>query len=264
MKAIIAAWWFWTRMLPITKTIPKEMMPVWTKPVIQYIVEWLVSSNIKDLVIITSQWKQALEDYFDKNYELEQILKNKWKDHLLEEINKPKNLANICFVKQKQQLWFAHAILEAKQWVEDEYFVLSVGDTIFDYKIFEEAIALHKETGNSVVALKEIPIEDVSKYWVVKLNDWCIEGFVEKPLQSMAPSNLIIVGIYILPKRIFGIIEKLEIDKDLWEILLTDAMDYLIHSWEKIMPYITTHRVLDVWTPQLWLKANNEIINNWM
>jgi len=119
-------------MLPITKTVPKELLPVGSKPVIQYIVEWLVESNIKDIIIITSQWKEAIENYFDKNYELEEVLKNKWKTELLKEIEEIKYMANFCFVKQKKQLWFAHAILEAEPRIQDDYFLLTVWDTIFD------------------------------------------------------------------------------------------------------------------------------------
>lgn len=260
MKAVIAAGWYWTRMLPITKTIPKEMLPVWSKPVIQYIVEGIVGCDIKDIVIITSQWKQALEDYFDKNYELEQILNNKWKQSLLEEINKPKNMANYCFVKQKQQLWFAHAILEAKPWINDDFFLLCVWDTIFHPEIFKDMINLHIKTGKPIIGLQEIAWEDVSKYWVVKIDDWKITWLVEKPSQSMAPSNLIIVWMYILPTTIFNIIEKLEIDKDLWEILLTDAIEQILK--DGVYPYVTNHKIWDVWSPKLWLKANNEIMND--
>lgn len=259
MKAIITAAWYWTRMLPITKTIPKELMPVWDKPVIQYIVEWLVNAWLNDIIIITSQWRQVLEDYFDKNYELEEYLKRKWKLDLLEKINTPKYLANYCFVKQKQMLWFANAILEARQWIESDFFMLTLWDTIFDKKIFQEMINLHEKTKKCVVLLKEIDKKEVYRYWVVKIQNWKIVWLVEKPKIEDAPSNLIAPWIYILPKKIFSLIEKTPIS-NLWEILLTDTLDMLSKT-DDILPYITNYDILDIWTPELWLKANNKILN---
>jgi len=263
MKAVIAAAWYWTRMLPITKSIPKELMPVWNKPVIQYIVEWLVQTGVKDIVIITSQWKQALEDYFDKNYELEEVLKKKGKLELLEEVNKPKNLANYSFVKQKQQLWFAHAVLETKPWVEKDYFILTVWDTIFHPGIYSDMIELHRKTWFPVVWLQEVPMDDVSKYWVVKIEEWKITDMVEKPKKEEAPSNLIMIWVYVLPRSIFDVIEQTPMDQKSWEILLPDALKILM-STVPILPYVTKHKIWDVWTPELWLKANNEIFQNWI
>ncbi len=262
MKAIITAAGYWTRMLPITKTIPKELLPVWNKPVIQYIVEWIVSWGIKDIIIITSQWKESIEQYFDKNYELEEVLRKKWKKELLEEINKIKFLANFAFVKQKQQLWFAHAILEAKPWIQEDYFLLTVGDSIFDYRIFKDIIDIHKQTKKTVIWLVEVPKEEVYKYWVVKIENWQIIDMVEKPKVEEAPSNLIMFGVYILPKKIFNIIEKTPVDPKKWEILLPDSLRLLMQEWEEIYPYITSYKIWDAGTPESWLKANIEIFNN--
>lgn len=263
MKAVIAAAWYGTRMLPITKSIPKELMPVWNKPVIQYIVEGLVWAWIKDIIMITSQWKNALEDYFDKNYELEEILKKKWKLDLLEEINKPKFMANYTFVKQKEQLWFPHAILEARAWIESWYFLLTVGDTIFDQKIYFDMIKLFNEKKQPIIALQEVPMEDVSKYWVVKIEDGHIVDMVEKPKVEQAPSNLIMVWIYILPIEVFAAIDSTPMNLEKWEILLPDSLKILMTSYD-IIPYITPHKIWDVGTPELWLKANIEIFQNWV
>ena len=110
-------------------------------------------------------------------------------------------MANFCFVKQKKQLWFALAILEAEPRIQDDYFLLTVWDTIFDYRIFKEIIDLHNKTKSTVIALKEIPRKEIYKYWVVKIENWQITDMIEKPQPQEAPSNLIMIGIYILPKK---------------------------------------------------------------
>ena len=258
MKAIIAAAWWWTRMLPITKSIPKEMLPVGTKPVIHWIVEWLSKAWIKDILMIVSNWKEAIQNYFDKNFELEEILKSKNKYEQLKQLKEIENLANIWFFKQKEQLWFAHAILSAKNCINEDYFLLTVWDTIFEPKLFEEILEIHKKTQKPVIALQEISMEDVSKYWVVKIEDNKIVDFVEKPSVKEAPSNLIIVWVYILPKKIFKIIENLPLDKKTGEYLLPDALKELtLTDW--IVPYITKTKVYDTWNLQSWLKANVEL-----
>lgn len=261
MKSIIAAAWFGTRMLPITKTIPKELMPVWKKPVIQYIVEWIAWCWIKDIIMITSNGKEALENYFDKNHELETLLAKKWKTELLEEINKTKNIANICFVKQKQPIWFWDAVLQAKPWINEEFFLLSIWDTIFDGQIFKDLMNKFEKEQNPLMVLQEIPWEKVSSYGVVKVENNKITDIVEKPQQSKAPSNLIISWIYILPYKIFELIENLSIDNKTWEIMLTDAMLQLTEYYD-IIPMITSHKIRDVGTHELWLKANNDLFQD--
>ena len=258
MKAIIAAAWYWTRMLPITKSIPKEMLPVWIKPVIHYIVEALSNSWIKDILMITSAGKEALENYFDKNYELEETLKKKWKYDKLEELDKIKNMANICFTRQKEQLGFAHAVLSAKEWVKEDYFFLTVGDTIFEEKIFKDMLEIHLKTHKPVIALKEIPWNEVEKYGVVEIKNNKIISLIEKPSKEEAPSNLIIVWAYILPKKIFEVIENLPINEKTGEILLTEALSEIMKE-DVIIPYVCDGKVYDTWNPQAWLKANLEL-----
>jgi len=176
----------------------------------------------------------------------------------LEELNKIKNMANIAFLKQKEQLGFAHAILPAKKCISEDYFLLTVWDTIFEERLFKEILEIHQQTGKSVIALKGIPMEDVSKYWVVKIENNKIVDMVEKPLPNQAPSNLIIVWVYILPRKIFEIIENLSLDEKTGEYLLPDALKILMKS-EEIVPYITEAKVYDIWNPQAWLKANIEL-----
>lgn len=169
MKAIIPAAGYGTRMLPITKTIPKEMLPVGNKPVIQYIVEGLVSAGIEEIAMITSQGKMPLEYYFDKNYELEEQLKMKNKKDLLDQINAPKTMANYVFMKQKEQLGLPHAIREARYWMDDDFFFVTVGDQFGESAIYREMVDLHKITKQPIVQLAQVPLEEVSKYGVVKI-----------------------------------------------------------------------------------------------
>lgn len=260
MKAIIAAAGYGTRMLPVTKSIPKELLPVWNKPVIQYIVEWLVGAGIQNIIVITSQGKQAIEDYFDKNYELEETLKEKWKIAFLEEINKPKEMANYCFVKQKKQLWFAHAIMEARHRIESGFFFLTVWDTIFDQQIFIEMIAMHHQTKSAIVACKRVDHDQVSKYGIVEHDDqWRISSMKEKPMPTETTSDVAMIGMYILPTSLFPLIEQLPMDPVLWELTLPDAMRELMKT-DSIYAYITTYQRRDVGNPKDWLKACNELI----
>lgn len=261
MKAVIAAAWYGTRMLPVTKSIPKELLPVGNKPVIQYIVEGLVSAGLDKIIIITSQGKQAIEDYFDKNYELEETLKAKGKIEFLDEINKPKLMANYCFVKQKQQLGFAHAILEARHRIEQEYFYLTVGDTIFDEKIFQDMISLHNQTGKGIVACKSVPPDQVSKYGIAETSDGSdiIISMKEKPKSDETTSTSAMIGMYILPTNIFNSIENMKIDPRLWELTLPDAMREIMKT-QDLLAYITPHQRRDVGNPKDRLKACNELV----
>lgn len=264
MKAIIPAAWYGTRMLPITKTIPKEMLPVWNKPVIQYIVEWLVSAWITEIAMISSQWKIPLEHYFDKNYELEEQLKTKWKIEWLEMINQPKNMANYVFLKQKEQLWLPHAIAEAGYWIDDEYLFVTVGDQFWEQAIYQEMMELHKKTGQAVIQLAQVPKDDVSKYGVVAIEDGEIVDMVEKPAIEDAPSDLISQGLYILPQEFFQAVADTPLDESKWEIVMPDVLLRLRELWHKLIPYISPYKMRDVGTTEDWLKTNNELAaRNW-
>lgn len=262
MKAIIPAAGYWTRMLPVTKTIPKEMLPIWNKPVIQYIVEWLVSWWITDIAIITSQWKSVLEDYFDKNYELEDVLKRKWKQDFLERINQPKTMANYVFMKQREQLWVPHALCEARSWIHNEFFFVNLADQFWDPAIYKEMIALHKKTGAPVVALQEMPEDTLHKYWVAEVSDdGIIQSMVEKPEPWQAPSNLVCNWLYILPDTFFAAVDKTGVDAVKWESLMPDCM---LNMWLPLQAYVVKHKFWDMGTPEMRLKANNETFNLWL
>ena len=261
MKWVILAAWYGTRMLPITKSIPKELMPVGNKPVLQYTVESLVDFGIEDIVMVTAQWKQAIEDYFDKNYELEEVLKKKNKLEFLEEVCKPKELANISFVKQKSIRGNADALMEAAPWVDTDYFIMVWWDHIRHPKIFEEAFTLFRRHKKPVASLTRVPWDKVHKYGIVEMEWDKIINLIEKPKQEEAPSNLMLNGVYIFPKTIFDYIQQIEVDERLWEHLLTDAVLQLIEN-EWLLWSITPHRVRDIWTPWLWHKANKDYFEN--
>lgn len=261
MKAIIAAGGYGTRMLPVTKTVPKELLPVWNKPVIQYIVEWVVGTGVQDIVMITSQGKSAIEDYFDKNYELEEVLHRKGKTQFLDEINNPKDIANICFVRQKQQLGFPHAVLYAQPWIDSQFFLLSVWDTVFHPQIFQEAMDLHLRTQAGVVVCKQIPHEEVFRYGVVEKNtDGIITSMLEKPDPSETTSSLIQAWIYILPTAIFDMIREMPYETSPAEIALPDVMlRWMQHN--DLYACVTQHGVRDTGNPEAWLRACNELQN---
>jgi len=253
MKAIILAWWHGTRMLPINKTIPKELLPVGKKPVIQYIVEALVYAGVNDILIVTSQSKKALEDYFDKNYELEQKLKSANKENLLDAINKPKNLANFAFVKQKDALGTGHAILQAKPWVSDDYFLVVNGDMIYPEDSFKQMIDLHNATSKPIWLLKEIDMHDTYKYGIAKIENKEVVDIVEKPNSENAPSNLMNTGTFLWPQEAFELLAKTEPEPN-WEIYPWFAAKKIIEN-TGILPSIT-EGIWDIWNPDSRLEAN--------
>ena len=258
MKAIILAAGHGTRMLPITKTIPKELLPVGTKPVIHYIVEGLSQAGIKDMLIVTSQSKKALEDYFDKNFELEHLLETKGKHKYLKAINEPKSLGNFTFVKQSEQKGTGHAIMQAAPWINDDFVMVVYGDTIYHPKIYKEMVELHKEFGKGIMCLKEVPEEDVSKYGIARLEDGYFIDVIEKPTKEEAPSNMAVFTPYIVPGRFLELLMGTEPDAKSGEIYPWPALKQIMANKE-MLGYVTEHSIRDTGNPESWLKANMEI-----
>lgn len=262
MKVIILAAGHGTRMLPITKTIPKELLPVGNKPVIHYIVEGLAKAKIQDMLIITSQSKKALEDYFDKNYELEDILIKKWKAEALKAINEPKSLWNFTFVKQTEQKGTGHAMLQAKPWIQDEFFMVVYADEIHHPKIYQEMIELHQKTWKSVILWKEVSPDDVSKYGILEITDGLITDIVEKPAKEDAPSNYALFTPFIFPRKLFDLLEQCEPDPKSGEVYPWDAVKHIMKT-DGVVPYISTHPMRDAsGNPQSWLETNIAFANN--
>jgi UTP--glucose-1-phosphate uridylyltransferase len=235
-KAIIPAAGLGTRFLPATKAQPKEMLPIVDKPTIQYIIEEAVASGIEDIIIVTGRGKRAIEDHFDKSYELEETLAKKGKYDVLEEVQGISKLANIHYIRQKEPLGLGHAISCASRFIGDEPFAVLLGDDIVhspEKPCLKQLVDVYERYNSSVIGVQQVPQEDVSKYGVISINQngiedgvYHINDLVEKPKVEEAPSNFAIMGRYVLRPEIF---EILEIQKPGagGEIQLTDAIKTL-------------------------------------
>lgn len=237
-KAIIPAAGLGTRFLPASKSIPKEMFPILNKPAIQYIVEEAVESGIEDIIIITSKGKGAIEDHFDNNYILEATLREKSKLDLLESITKPSKV-DIHYIRQKDPKGLGHAIWCARKFINNEPFAVLLGDDIIDSKVpvTKQLINAYNKTNNSIVGVQEVSFENTKNYGIVSIenekNDlFEVKKFVEKP-QANPPSNLAIMGRYILSSEIFKILENQEKGHG-DEIQLTDAIEELNNNNTKV------------------------------
>ena len=264
-KAVIPAAGLGTRVLPATKAQPKEMLVIVDKPSLQYIVEELVESGIKDIIIVTGRNKNSIEDHFDHSYELEDTLKKNNKNTLLEKVEDISSMANICYVRQNHPKGLGHAILKAKSFVGDEPFVIALGDDIVynDVPVAKQLIDNYSKYGSSIVGCQEIKESDVSKYGIVKpllsLDEKTVEmeDFIEKPSIEEAPSKLACLGRYLLTPKIFDYLEKTEPGKG-GEIQLTDAIVAMMKDGEKVLAYNFEGKRYDIGNKFGLLKANIE------
>ncbi len=231
-KAILPAAGLGTRFLPATKASPKEMLPIVDKPLIQYAVEESISCGIEDFIIITGKHKRAIEDHFDSAYELEEKLRNAGKKQLLDAINKLSHI-NFAYIRQRFALGLGHAILCAKPFVKDEPFVVILSDDVIapEYHLLREMIEIYKEKNCPVIALEEVPWDDVNRYGIIdgelEGGIYKIDSLVEKPRLDQAPSNMAIIGRYILTPDIFDVLERQKPGAG-GEIQLTDALKKLL------------------------------------
>lgn len=234
-KAVIPAAGLGTRFLPATKAQPKEMIPIVDKPTIQYILEEAVYSGIEEIIIVIGRDKTAIENHFDKSYELEDTLLKKQKFDILEEVQNISNLVNIYYVRQKEPKGLGHAILCAKSFIGDEPFAVLLGDDIImsDIPCLQQMLDAFKYSNSSIIAVQEVAKEDVSKYGIIKPKGsafesplMMIDSLVEKPCKEEAPSNYAIVGRYVFRPEIFDILENIPIGKN-DELQLTDAINQL-------------------------------------
>ena len=228
-KAVIPAAGFGTRFLPVTKAVPKELLPIIDKPVIHYVVEEAINSGIRDIIFITGRGKGAIENYFDHSYELEDQLRKTGKDELLKEMEKISNLANIIYIRQKEPLGLGHAVLRAKDVVGDEPFALLLPDVLGDEKVLytKKIIEAYQEKGKSIIGTKETTRENISKYGALSYEGsgdiFKLNNVIEKPAPDEAPSNRYIFGRYIFTPAIFACLEKTKPAEN-GEIMLTDAI----------------------------------------
>jgi UTP--glucose-1-phosphate uridylyltransferase len=238
-KAVFPAAGLGTRFLPATKAQPKEMLPLVDKPLIQYVVEEAVDSGIRNITIVTGRGKNAIEDHFDVSYELERVLEERGRHELLKEIRQISNMISVSYVRQKEALGLGHAILVARDSIGNEPFAVMLGDDIIDSDVpcMKQIMDLFEKLQASIIAAYEVPGPDISQYGVIR--GYPLEGFgnrvyrvqdvVEKPPANEAPSNLAIIGRYILTPEIFPILEKTRTDRG-GEIQLTDGIRVLLEQ----------------------------------
>jgi UTP--glucose-1-phosphate uridylyltransferase len=232
-KAVIPAAGFGTRFLPATKVVPKELLPIVDKPSIQYIMEEVVSAGIEEVILITGREKGSIEDHFDTSGELENHLKKKGKEGLLRMVQEISEMVTLVSIRQKEPLGLGHAILCAQKVVGNEPFAVLLGDDLIDAKIpcIRQMIEVYQRMEGALIAILKVPKTETHLYGIIRgkrVRDriYRVEGMVEKPKKGTAPSNLAIIGRYILPPQIFGILERVLPDLR-GEIQLTDGLKEL-------------------------------------
>ncbi|UYZ21665.1 UTP--glucose-1-phosphate uridylyltransferase GalU [Mesobacillus jeotgali] len=232
-KAIIPAAGLGTRFLPATKAMPKEMLPIVDKPTIQYIVEEAVASGIEDIIIVTGKGKRAIEDHFDFSPELEMNLEQKGKLDLLEKVRYPSNLANIHYIRQKEPKGLGHAVWCARHFIGDEPFAVLLGDDVVqsDTPCLAQLMEQYDKTRSTILGVQPVEMSETHRYGIIdgdELEDrrYVVENLVEKPAPGTAPSNMAIMGRYILTPEIFMFLDQMETGAG-GEIQLTDAIQKL-------------------------------------
>ncbi|MFB3826467.1 MAG: UTP--glucose-1-phosphate uridylyltransferase GalU [Bryobacteraceae bacterium] len=240
-KAVFPAAGLGTRFLPATKAQPKEMLPLVDKPIIQYGVEEALHSGIQNIIIVTGRGKQAIEDHFDVSFELENMLESRGKRDMLSIVRNVSDMINVCYIRQKEALGLGHAVLRASELVGDEPFAVVLADDVIDAETpcLRQLLDVHDFFGAPVLAVMEVPREMISAYGAIdaepvshngcKDRVYRIRDLVEKPKVSEAPSNLAIIGRYVLTPEIFGSLECVEPGAGS-ELQLTDGLKHLLRS----------------------------------
>jgi len=238
-KAVIPVAGLGTRFLPATKAMPKEMLPIVDKPVIQYVVEEAVEAGLVDLLMITGRNKNALENHFDRVAELEQVLSKKGDEKKLFAVQESSQLADIHYTRQGDPRGLGHAVLRAKSHVGEHSFAVLLGDDVIDTRdpILPRMLQVHEQTGDNVIALMVVPKDQIHLYGCASVTATSegdvvvVDGLVEKPNNDEAPSNLAVIGRYVLRPEIFEILEKTDPGRG-GEIQLTDALEYAVEHPE--------------------------------
>jgi len=259
-KAVIPAAGLGTRFLPATKSMPKEMLPIINKPIIQFVVEEAIASGIEDIIIITGRGKRAIEDYFDTSPELEDHLLQNEKYELLREVKDISSLADIHYIRQKEPRGLGDAVLKAEKHVGDESFAVLLGDDIVKGKMpcIKQLMNLFEKYKKTIIAVEEVAKEKISDYGIIKGREieesvYLVEDIIEKPSLEEAPSNIGTVGRYILTPEIFDCIKETPPGKGN-EIQLTDAIKMLIKK-EEVYGYAFTGKRYDAGDKFGYVKA---------
>jgi len=268
-KAVFPAAGWGTRFLPATKAQPKEMLPLVDKPIIQYAVEEAVAAGIEQVIIVTSSQKRAIEDHFDLSYELEHLLEEKGEIEKLRQVRHISDLAQVAYVRQKEQLGLGHAVLMAKDLVGHEPFAVILPDDVIisDRPCIGQLIHAYHQTHASVVAVMEVPHEETSRYGVIAgdpVDDAINHGrlrrvtrLVEKPEPADAPSDLAVIGRYVLTPKIFDKLEQTGRGAG-GEIQLTDGIEALMEE-QGVYGYEFEGVRYDAGTTMGWLQASVEL-----
>ena len=234
-KCLFPAAGYGTRFLPATKAVPKEMLPILTKPLLQYGVEEALSAGIKNMAIVTGRGKRAIEDHFDNAFELESQLQGTPKEHYLKEIKEIIKNSTFTYVRQQEMLGLGHAILTSEPLIGDEPFAVILADDLCLYDndengVISQLIEIYNQHKCSVVAIEEVPMDQTSKYGIIAGNlvdetedTYRVTDMIEKPEPKDAPTNMAIIGRYILTPDIFDILRNTKPSKS-GEIQITDAL----------------------------------------
>ena len=264
-KAVIPAAGLGTRMLPITKSMPKEMLPVLNRPVIHYVVEEAIKAGIDDILIITGKGKRAIEDYFDRNFELEYYLRERGKLEELRQVEEIGEMVDIYYVRQKKPLGLGDAILYAEKHVNGEPFAVLLGDDIIvsEKPGIGQLMEVYERYKCTVIGVEEVKWDEVEKYGIVNgeaLGDglYQVRDLVEKPRKEEAPSNIAIVGRYILEPEIFDALKGEKPDSR-GEVQLTDGLRALVKNGKRVIASKISGKRYDVGTIEGWLRANFEL-----
>jgi UTP--glucose-1-phosphate uridylyltransferase len=260
-KAVITAAGWGTRFLPITKALPKEMLPIVNRPLIQYCIEEAIACGVDLVVIVTAGGKSAIENYFDRSFELEYTLRQKGDTALLDKIQQSSAGVDICYIRQKQQLGLGHAVLTARNIIGDEPFLLFLPDDLFEQgdSMLNNMLGISEKYSSSVLAVQQVPAEEVSRYGVIEPQKvaertYKIVRLVEKPPAAEAPSNLAIMGRYVLMPDVFAALENTRPGRN-GEIQLTDALQSLTVGRD-LYAYQFEGARYDAGTPLGWLKTS--------
>ncbi len=268
-KAVFPAAGWGTRFLPATKAQPKEMLPLVDKPIIQYAVEEAVAAGIEQVIIVTSSQKRAIEDHFDLSYELEHLLEEKGDIEMLRQVRAISDLAQVAYIRQKEQLGLGHAVLMAKDLIGHEPFAVILPDDVVvaDRPCIGQLIHAYQQTHASVIAVMEVPTEATGRYGIIASEPsedpldhgrlHRVTKLVEKPPPGEAPSNLAVIGRYVLTPKIFDKLEQTQHGAD-GEIQLTDGIAALMEE-QQVFAYEFEGTRYDAGTTMGWLKASVEI-----
>ena len=269
-KCLFPAAGYGTRFLPATKAVPKEMLPILTKPLLQYGVEEALSAGITNMAIVTGRGKRAIEDHFDNAFELESQLSGTSKERYLKEIKEVIKKSTFTYVRQKQMLGLGHAILTGEPLIGDEPFAVVLADDLCDSgenSVISQMIEIYNQYQCSVVAIEEVPMSQTNKYGIIagnlvdnSNNTYQVTDMVEKPEEKDAPSNMAIIGRYILTPDVFNIIKNVKPDKS-GEIQITDALKIQAKQG-KVIAYKFKGRRFDCGSIKGYLEATNHFANN--